>query len=108
MDDAGENQMSSKITRSARGEQCQVRLIGICNGNPETVVWAHANGSAAGKGIGMKAPDYLGAYCCSNCHDVYDRRVPYDGSRTAVELCFAEGVWRSQRMLEAKKLLVVA
>lgn len=98
----------TKITRSARGEQCQVRIPHICNGNPETVVWAHANGSAAGKGIGMKAPDYLGAYCCSNCHDVVDRRAhpPHGWTHDDVKLAFAEGVWRSQQILERKGLLV--
>ena len=97
----------SKITQSARGENCQVRIPGVCNGNPETVCWAHANGSAAGKGFGQKCPDFIGAYSCFACHAVYDRRVPYKGSRTAVELCFADGVFRSQRMLVEKGLLVV-
>ena len=98
----------SKIRRSARGMDCQVRYPGICNHNPDTVVWAHANGSAAGKGIGMKAPDYLGAYCCSACHDVFDRRVPTHYSRETIELWFAEGVYRSQRILEQKGLLKAA
>ena len=31
----------SKITKSAMGEECQVRLIGICNYNNETTVFAH-------------------------------------------------------------------
>ena len=52
----------SKITESARGQQCQVNIPGVCSGNPETVVWAHANGLQFGKGIGMKSPDALGSY----------------------------------------------
>lgn len=98
----------SKITKSARGEQCQVRLPFVCNGNPETVVLAHSNGSAAGKGIGMKAPDYLGAYACSACHDVVDGRRRCELSRTEIKLAFAEGVFRTQRILEAKGLLRIA
>lgn len=55
----------SKITESARMEFCTLRIKHICNFNVETTVWAHANGSAAGKGIGMKSHDLLGAYACS-------------------------------------------
>jgi hypothetical protein len=100
----------SAIRKSASGEQCQIRIPGACNGNKETVVWCHGNGSAAGKGLGMKAPDLIGAYGCSACHDVYDRRAPApDGmTREQVELAFCEGVWRSQRILVDKGLLRAA
>ncbi len=95
----------SKITESARGMECQVRIPGICNGNPETVVWAHANGSAAGKGIGMKSPDPLGAYACSACHDEVDRRTWFVLDRALVRLCFWEGHARSLRILIDKGLV---
>lgn len=100
----------SKIRQSARGEECQIRIPGVCNGNPETTVWAHANGSAAGKGIGMKSPDILGAYACSNCHDAYDRRqyarIGCLFSREQVELMFWQGHARSVRILMDKGILV--
>ena len=103
----------SAITESARGEECLVRLECICNRDPATVVFAHGNGSAYSKGFGQKAPDYLGAYCCSACHDVFDRRVPVPldlvaMSRWEVELSFAHGVFRTQRKLVEKGLLVCA
>jgi len=102
----------SKITDSARDEECQIRLVGICNRNPETVVWCHANGSAAGKGIGMKSHDLLGAYGCSACHDAYDRRnlmaVRPNYSREQVELAFWHGHARSFLILIAKGLVVLA
>ena len=93
----------SKIRESARGEECQVRLPGICNFNPETTVWAHANGSAAGKGIGMKSPDILGSYACSACHDAVDGRTTID--RREVRLSFWEGHARSVRILISKGLI---
>lgn len=93
----------SAITESARGEQCQVRMPGICNGDPATTVWCHANGSAAGKGIGMKSPDLLGAYGCSSCHDEYDRRTSRLDVIT-VRLYFWEGHARSLRLLIEKGL----
>lgn len=94
----------SKIRESARGEDCRVRLPNICNHNPETVVWAHANGSAAGKGIGMKSPDILGTYACSACHDEIDRRTQ-KAERDYVRLCFWEGHARSVLRLLEKGLI---
>ena len=96
----------TKITESARGQECQIRLPG-CKSNPESVVWCHANGSAAGKGIGMKSPDLLGAYGCSACHDVVDRRTPLPVGtfRDTVDLMFWEGHARSLRILIEKGLV---
>lgn len=93
----------SRIRESARGEECQIRLPGICNFNAETTVWAHANGSAAGKGIGMKSPDILGAYACSACHDAVDGRTKTP--RHEVRLAFWEGHARSVRILIDKGLI---
>lgn len=59
---------SKKIRDAARGQECQVRLPGICNGNPETTVFAHLNGG----GMGTKASDLHGAFSCSACHDWLD------------------------------------
>jgi Protein of unknown function (DUF1364) len=52
------------LRKSAKGQQCQVRIINVCNWNPETVVLAHLNGA----GIGRKDSDLFGCYCCSSCH----------------------------------------
>ena len=95
----------SKITESARGEYCQIRLPGICNHNPETTVWCHANGSAAGKGMWMKCIDILGSYGCNACHDVYDRRRPTQMPRVEVELAFWEGHARSVLKLWEKGII---
>lgn len=99
----------STITKSAEGMPCQIRLIGICNHDSRTTVWAHGNGSAAGKGIGMKSHDLLGAYACSACHDVYDRRVPAPDvfSRDQIELAFWEGHARSLVLLIERGIIVV-
>jgi hypothetical protein len=96
----------SKITESARGEDCQVRIPYVCNFNPETTVWAHANGLAAGKARGLKSPDPLGAYACSKCHDVIDGRVRVPGlSYGEVQLAFHEGHQRSFIKLVEKGLV---
>ena len=82
--------------KSARGEECLVRIPGVCNFDPETTVLAHY-GIAGYFGKGMKPDDDLGAYACSSCHDVMDGRVkrPYDLSKTDISLMHAEGVMRT-------------
>ena len=73
-----------------------MRIPGVCNFDPATTVWCHANGISIGKGIGMKAHDLLGSYGCYNCHEAYDRRRPMDMmDRDEVEICFWEGHARS-------------
>lgn len=67
---------SNKIRQSARGEDCCLRIPGICNGNPETTIFAHLPGS--GNGMGTKSNDIHGVYACSSCHDWLDRRVKSD------------------------------
>lgn len=86
---------------------CQVRIPYTCTHDSSTVIWAHANGSAAGKGIGMKSLDMLGAYCCYACHDVIDRRTPTPKgfSRADIELMFHEGHQRSLIILAEKGLV---
>lgn len=65
--------MSKTTTKSARGEDCTVRMPGVCNFNVETTVFAHISGVRFGHGMSIKTN--LGAYACSACHDVLDGRV---------------------------------
>ena len=96
----------SKITESARGQECQVRIPGVCSGDSSTVVWAHAIGLASGRGIGLKANDLSGAYACQKCHDAYDRRIkPYGVLYFQVKECFFEGHLRSLAKKKKKGLV---
>lgn len=92
----------SKITKSARGQTCTIRLEG-CNGGPEneTVVFAHLNGG----GMGAKCLDIHGAYACSYCHDVLDSRKPSKYSKEELLLTHLLGMKRTQEMLVSKGLL---
>ncbi len=81
----------SKLRELARGQECLVRLPGICNRNPETVVLAHLNGA----GIGIKKHDLHGAFACSACHDEIDRRTQIT-DRDYAELAHRQGVERTQ------------
>lgn len=93
----------SKITESAKGEQCQVRLPGICNHNPGTTVFAHYR-LAGTCGTGIKPNDIQGAYACSSCHDEIDRRTRLLDTEF-VRLCHAEGVMRTQIILIKKEVI---
>lgn len=90
--------MPSKYTKSAKGQQCQVRLIGICNHNPETTVLAHLNGG----GMALKKSDIHGAFCCSACHDALDGRMSrhrIQMSLQELKLAHLEGVIRTQEIM---------
>lgn len=86
---------NSKIRKSARGQDCQVRLPNICNFNNETTVLAHMGGG----GMAAKANDIHGAYCCSSCHDEIDGRTLIMENRFECELYGWHGVRRTQEIL---------
>lgn len=87
----------SKLTKAARDRECQVRIPGICNGNPETTVLAHYR-LAGTCGVGMKPHDLLGAWACSSCHDEIDRRTRRIDADSAA-MAHLEGVIRTQSIL---------
>ena len=94
----------SDITKSAKDEHCQIGIIGVCT--DKNVVWCHAIGLQAGKGIGKKSPDILGAYGCQDCHDAYDRRVTHDDiPYREIEMDFHRGHQRSVLILIDKGLI---
>lgn len=87
----------TNLRKEAKGRDCQVRLNGVCNFNPETVVLAHYR-MAGLSGAGQKPNDLFGAFCCSSCHDEIDRRTRlFD--MDFVRLAHAEGVLRTQAIL---------
>jgi len=97
--------LMSKITASARGQDCTVRIAGYCNSNSETVVLAHLSGIRYGHGTGKKVNDLHGAYCCSSCHDALDGRVRTNHSKDELKLWHLEGVIETQLKLIEKGLL---
>ena len=65
---------SQAIRDSAKGENCTLAIPGICNHNPETVVYCHFPDES--HGMGRKSDDISGGYGCSACHDAIDGRNP--------------------------------
>jgi hypothetical protein len=108
----------SRITDSAAGEACALRLPGVCNHDPATTVWAHWNQMPGGKAKGKKLAkdDCYGAYACYACHMVLDGQAKRpawltleavkEAMRRAVSECEAKlkakGLWPSAEALATK------
>ena len=95
----------SKLTKSARMEDCTIRLPGVCSFNPETTVFAHISGVRFGHGMAIKTK--LGAYACSKCHDQIDSRIKLPAGMLAhdVKIAHYEGVFETLLKLEIKGLI---
>lgn len=92
------------LRKEAKGRGCMVRIPGVCTHNSETVVLAHVRLTGV-SGMGMKAPDILGAWACSSCHDAVDRRSHTDLERDYVRLMHLEGMARTIAQLEKEGLI---
>lgn len=82
------------LRKAARGRECQVRIPGICNGNPETSVLAHYR-LAGTCGTGIKPDDMQAAIACNCCHDAIDGRIKTPYNHDELRLMHAEGVMRT-------------
>lgn len=82
------------LRRLARGRECQVRIPGVCNSNPETTVLAHIRLGGVG-GMGMKPPDICGVHACASCHDLIDGRRSSELTQMARESYILHGLLRT-------------
>lgn len=84
----------NKIRKSAQGKQCEVRIPGVCNHNPETTVCAHIrqNGLC---GVGVKPHDLMTVRACSACHDAIDGRIKTPFTRDEIRLMVHEAHLRT-------------
>lgn len=89
------------LRKEARGRECQVRVVGVCNRCSDTVVLAHYRMSGL-NGIGQKPDDVFGAWACSACHDAVDGRIKTNYSKDELRLAHAEGVFRTQWILQSE------
>lgn len=95
------------IRRAARNQDCQLQILGVCNGDPTTTVLCHSNQLAHGKGMGLKAPDTAACFGCSSCHDVLDGRAPRPAGMTMDDLlnAFTYARERTHAVLRAQGLI---
>lgn len=102
----------SKITKAARGKPCTLRVSGYggCS-DPETVVFCHAPSNA--NGMGMKSPDWWGAFGCQRCHDIIDGRIHIplyseSESKLVKQTCWNRGIYETHEILIEEGLIEVA
>lgn len=87
----------TKITKSAKGEDCSLRVSPNCK-DDETVVLCHLNTNY--RGTGFKSPDLFGVYGCHWCHGLLDAsKVDYKDQQRAL--------FETQMKLIDKGLLVI-
>lgn len=68
--------ISKKLRALAKGQECTLRLAGVCNYSAETTVLAHLPDES--NGMGRKPDDISACFACSSCHDFVDGRwIPY-------------------------------
>jgi len=92
----------SKITESAKNQNCQIRIPNVCNFNIETTVFCHLGGA----GIALKSSDLHGSYGCSNCHFIVDGGKT-EHSRNKIILWFFQGMIRTQIILLENGLIKI-
>ncbi len=63
----------SKYLEACRGEECYLRVPGVCCGDWETVVPCHDNRLSSGKGMGLKADHKNSLPGCWTCHRWLDQ-----------------------------------
>ena len=95
----------SKLRELARGQDCLVRMPGVCNFNSETTVLAHIR-LAGTAGVGQKPPDTCGVWACSACHDEIDGRTKVYG-RPLVERMVLEALLRQLAWYDKHEVLTV-
>lgn len=84
--------MALNLRREAAGRECQIRLQ-HCQGGPCVLChWRQIDIS----GMGIKSPDFLGAWGCAACHAAVDSAKRGD---IATQLDFARAVFRTQYQL---------
>lgn len=96
----------SKLTDSARGEDCLIRVPGICCFDHTQTVPCHVRLTGI-SGMGIKAPDIFIAYGCTPCHDYVDGRTQGPETYEERRLLLLEGMVRTQEKMWRKGLIKV-
>ncbi|WP_321814681.1 MULTISPECIES: nuclease domain-containing protein [unclassified Paraburkholderia] len=63
----------SRYLDACRGEQCYLRVAGVCSHCSESVVPCHSNQARHGKGMGIKAAHEFTVPGCQACHAWIDQ-----------------------------------
>lgn len=96
------------LRKLARGRECEIRVPGRCNRDSSTVVLCHCRMSGM-SGMSIKAPDWLGAFGCFNCHQIVDGQAGgwVEYPQWYRDLLLADGVMRTLSILIDEGVIVV-
>lgn len=75
-----------------------IRVPGFCRGDTESTVLCHVRMIGI-SGMGLKAPDVLGAHGCAECHAVVDGQRKSEYTKDQRRLMLLEGMVRTQYWL---------
>lgn len=85
------------------GQECQIRIPGVCSFDSSTTVLCHKGGA----GIAMKSSDIHASYGCYKCHAVIDG-AKSEFPKDELKLMFYDGMVRTQLILIEKGLIKIA
>lgn len=94
----------TKITKSAKGEDCSVRLPTVCSFDNDKTILAHLGTSFSAPN---RANDFFAAYCCADCHDVIDNRVKSKFTSEEILIATSDAMMETQLKLIAKGLVII-
>lgn len=95
---------SKKITQSAKGKACKIRLPGICSYDNSKTMFCHIDRIYAGKGMGNKSHDIFGIDGCHECHkELHSGRL----SREQIDEIYLRGLCETQLRLFEEGLINV-
>jgi len=83
----------TKITKSARDEECALQIFPYCNQDTSTTMLAHINSDS--KGIGKKSEDFFAVFSCNVCHDIIDKRMYTELDDEEIQKCIIRGLHRT-------------
>lgn len=83
------------LRKLAKDQSCLIRIPGHCIGGGETTVLCHIRMIGL-SGMGLKAPDILGAFGCRACHSICDGQQKSEFSASERRLMLLEGMARTQ------------
>ena len=94
----------TKISKSARDEDCTARIPFVCNFDSSTTVLAHAPFTGR---YGSRKQWFLSAYLCSACHDCLDGRDNHPMTTVEKKAVWFEAMAETQQKLIEKELVVL-
>lgn len=95
------NATSDAIRKASAGQDCTLRLPGVCREDPAYTVGAHLRMFNLA-GMAQKPDDLFLVDACDQCHDALDRRG--SGHRASAEDILLALIW-SQRRRRASGLI---